>query len=41
MVFQNECKMREAKTGSEHMRSNLFCKTQEYVKCLASECAYC
>ena len=38
VVFQNESKMREAKAGSEYMRSNLFCQTQDYMKCLAGEC---
>ena len=38
VVFKNESKMREAKTGSEYMSSNLFCQTQDYMKCLAGDC---
>ena len=37
MGFQNDSKVREDKIRSVNVRSNLFCKTQDYMKCLAAE----
>ena len=38
IVFQNESMERETTERNEYVRSNLFCKTQDYMKCLTGEC---
>ena len=38
LTFENETKNRGAKSEKEFVRSNIFCKTEEYKKCFAGEC---
>ena len=38
MAFQNESKLSEDMMVNKYVRSDLFCQTQEYQKCLAGHC---